>query len=385
MKLVVFSHKEVWKSSGALTCYATDGGFAFHMKAVSEIFDETRIVLPLKASADRKGEVPIDGKNITIKTVENIKGTKLNRKLRYPFWLLKNVFLFVNEILKADAVHVPIPSDMGTIPMVLAHLMRKKLFVRHCGNWYVQRTKAEKFWKWSMESYAGGRNVFISTGGGKENPSSKNRNIKWIFSTSMQQVEIDALKGKVHVINPDSPRLIIACRQEEEKGAGRVLDAVSVLKLKYPNIIFDVLGEGGFLKELKRRTAEYGLEENVVFHHKVNHDRVVELMQNSNILCFPTRASEGFPKVALEAMACGIPIIANPVSVIPQLLEGGGGILLEADDKNTIADAVTKMVENPDLYLQMQKNAQATVEKFSLENWRDTIKKYLEESWGKIS
>ncbi|MCX6351412.1 MAG: glycosyltransferase [Bacteroidetes bacterium] len=384
MKLVVFSHKPVWPCKDSLTGYATDGGFAFHMKAISEIFEQTLLVLPLHQAPNQNGEIPINGHNITIKTVNDIKGRMLSRKIRYPFWLLKNIFLFIGEIRKADAVHVPIPSDMGTIPMVLAHIMGKPLFVRHCGNWFIQKTKTEKFWHWFMERYAGGRNLFLATGGAKEAPSSKNPNIKWIFSTSMQNHEIEKLKGKSHAIDKKEPRIVIACRLEENKGAGRVLDAVSLLVNDYPNIIFDVAGEGSFLPDLKHRAKEYGIEKNVIFHHKINHDQVIELMQKADIFCFPTRASEGFPKVALEAMACGLPVVANPVSVLPQLLENGGGILLANDDKQTIADALKSIIENSELFKEMQLKAQQTVENFSLENWGLTIKTYLKESWKDI-
>ena len=49
--------------------------------------------------------------------------------------------------------------------MLFAFVLRKPLFVRHCGNWFVQTTAAEHFWKWFMVRFAGGRNVMIATGG----------------------------------------------------------------------------------------------------------------------------------------------------------------------------------------------------------------------------
>src|SRR2546429_3930515 len=120
MKLVVFSHKLVWNNPESPAGYATDGGFAFHMKAISEIFDSTVVAVPVTGNKLRKGEVLFEGHNLAIYPLNKIKGTGLNRKISYIPWLFKHVFIINKLINNADAVHVPIPSDMGTIGMVLA-------------------------------------------------------------------------------------------------------------------------------------------------------------------------------------------------------------------------------------------------------------------------
>src|SRR5215475_12513453 len=161
MHLVVFSHKPCWRSANSLTGFATDGGFPFQMSALSELFDTTTVVVPCYRVTDPTGEIPLTGRNLSIAAVTPPMGAGLWRKLGLPLWLMRNCPTLLNLIWRADAVHTPIPGDLGTIAMLLAFVFRKRLLVRHCGNWFVQKTLAERFWKWFMEAFAGGNSVML--------------------------------------------------------------------------------------------------------------------------------------------------------------------------------------------------------------------------------
>jgi len=380
MKLVVFSHKLVWKSSESLVGYATDGGFAMHMEAISSIFDETLVVVPCSPIAKYQGQVQFNG-NLKILPLKNIEATGLKRKLLYPFWLFKNYFLFRKLILNYDAVHVPIPSDMGTIPMVLANKLKKPLFVRHCGNWFVQKTKAEVFWKNFMENNAGGINVMFATGGNANPPSEINPNIKWIFSTSLKKQQLSDLASSIKKFDKNNFSLITVSRQEKKKGADKIILAMPLLVAKFPNISLKIVGDGPYLNDLKELVNQLSLNNYVSFTGKVSQREVVKNMTESDIFVYPTTASEGFPKVVLEALASGKPVIANPVSVIPELLKGGAGIILENDDPNSIFESVIKLTESEEKFKQIQMEAQNTVNNFTLENWANVIQEACENAW----
>ena len=381
MKLVVFSHKPVWKSDKSVTGFATDGGFAFHMAGLSEIFDETVVAVPEYKVSRTKGEVPFFGHNVSIHPITPIMVEDIRRKLVFPFWLMRNIWTYYKLIRNADAIHVPIPNDMGTIAMLMANFMKKRLLVRHCGNWYVQVTKAEVFWKRFMEKNAGGRNVFMATGGSLLPPSKINPNIHWIFSTTLRNIEIESLSASVPMLDVKNPRLIIVCRQIKEKGTEKILEAIVLLKKEYPGIHLDIVGDGNYLSYLKQKSVALELSKQVTFHHKAGHDKVLELLKASHIFTFPTRASEGFPKALLEAMAAGLVVIANPVSVIPELLKDGAGVLLPEDTVEALAAAIKNVIEHPVELKKMQMKAQKNAGKYTIENWSKTIKGYLEDSW----
>ena len=382
MRLTVFSHKPCWPSPASPSGYATDGGFPFQMRALSELFDATTVVVPISHPANHKGEVMLDGLNLSVIPLTTPSGQGLWRKLLFPFWLFRNAPILARETLRADAIHAPIPGDVGTIGMLLAFLVRKPLFIRYCGNWFVQKTLAERFWKWFMERFSGGRSVGLATGGDSESPSVRNPNIKWIFATSLRDQELKDCSAQREISSQSQVRLIIACRQSRKKGTGRVIESLPLILKDFPTATLDVVGDGESLAEFKRMAVMLKLDERIAFHGKVNHSSILQLLQQADLFCYPTSASEGFPKVVLEALACGLPVVTTRVSVLPQLIENGCGVLLVEPTSLAIAEAVREVLSDNDRYQLMSTKAIETAQQYSLESWRDTIGDSLREAWG---
>jgi len=380
MKLAVISHKVCWQTTESPAAFATDGGFPLQIRAISELFDETRVVVPCEKTAEPAGLSPLTGSNLLVSPLSVPRGRGLARKLDMPFWLVRNGWKIFREVRRADAVHAPIPGDVGTIGMIFAMFLRNPLFVRHCGNWTVQRTAAETFWKWSMERFAGGRNVMMATGGADSAPSVRNRHIKWIFSTSLDRQEIR------HAAPRELPadgklKIITACRLEKRKGVDMAIESLPLILQEFPGATLEVVGGGSLSDELHARVKKLGLEEKVTFHGKVAQAQVVALLKKAHVFCFLTSASEGFPKVVLEALACGLPVVTTRVSVLPKLIGEGGGVLLEKPTPEAAAGAVAAICRNPEEYRRMSRRAVETAQQYSLENWRDLIGETLREAW----
>ncbi len=384
MHLVVFSHKPCWPAAESASGYATDGGFPFQMRALSGLFDRTTIVVPCGLPSSRAGEVPLEGYNLSVVPLTLPSGTGLWRKLGLSFWLLRNFPSILRALCRADAVHAPIPGDIGTIGMLLAFVLRKPLFVRHCGNWLSPKTRAEHFWKWFMEKFAGGRQVMMATGGAVEPPSSTNDAMRWIFSTSLSQAELLACRRARQLKTSAGFRLIIVCRQDRKKGTGLVIESLPQILKVFPDVSLDVVGDGPSLADFKNCAETIGVSDRVVFHGKLDHAAVVTLLQQADLFCYPTSASEGFPKVVLEALACGLPVVTTRVSVLPELIGAGGGQLLDEATPSAIAQAAIEILTNRARYERMSAQAIETAGRYSLEGWRDTIGRQLRAAWGPL-
>ncbi len=380
MKLAVVSHKLCWNSPNAPEFYRTDGGFPLQIKAISELFDETRVVVPCESLPDDIGVSALIGRNLRVSPLSVPKGTDFRRKMNIPFWLLKNGRLIWREVRRADAVHAPIPGDVGTIGMLFALVLRKPLFVRHCGNWLAPRTAAEHFWKWTMESFAGGRNVMLATGGTNSPPSAKNPHVKWIFSTSLRRMQL-AAGSPLELPQNGELKLLTACRQEEGKGTDIVIKSLPLILKNFPGATLEVLGSGSFMKDLEALVERLNLRNKVFFRGKVEQLKVIETMKKAHVFCFPTQASEGFPKVVLEALACGLPVVTTKVSVLPQLIGENCGILLEEPTAENLAAAVEIVCSDAEKYALMSAAAVAKAQLYSLEDWRDSIGETLRQSW----
>jgi len=88
--------------------------------------------------------------------------------------------------------------------------------------------------------------------------------------------------------------------------------------------------------------------------------------------------SEGLPKVAIEAMACGTPVAATPVGGLPDLINHGkNGFLLPSNDSEEIADEIIDIVNSYDL-AKMSQNARDHIEqnysyRSAVEGYREMI------------
>jgi glycosyltransferase involved in cell wall biosynthesis len=377
---VVVSHKPCWPSPDSPTGFATDGGFPMQMRALAELFDETRVLVPCAPATNRNGEIALGGHRLRIVPLSAPTGTGMRRKLAMIAWAVRNGIVILREVNAAGAVHVPIPGDVGTIGMLLAFVLRKPLCVRHCGNWQRRATPAETFWRWFMEHAGGRHNLMLATGGTDEPPSPWHPHIRWIFSTSLTERELAACA--LERDNP-APRLILVGRQERGKGTEILLDAARELSGELPDLTVDVVGDGSALNEFRARAASLGLRDRVRFHGKVDRTRVIELLQGAGLFCFPT-ASEGFPKVVLEAMACGLPVITTRVSVLPFLIGADCGVILEERGAPALAEAVRRCLRNGDAYRRMSRAAIARARQYSLERWRDTIGEWMRAAWGPL-
>jgi glycosyltransferase involved in cell wall biosynthesis len=151
-----------------------------------------------------------------------------------------------------------------------------------------------------------------------------------------------------------------------------------------PDATLDIVGDGVARPALERLAEHLAVADRVTFHGNVSHDGVLRLLQEADLFCYPTRASEGFPKVVLEAMACGIPVITTRVSVLPSLLGMGAGYLLDSGSATALSDAVRNCLTDRDRYRAMSEQAVETARQYSLEQWRNRIGDSLRAAWGPL-
>ena len=178
-------------------------------------------------------------------------------------------------------------------------------------------------------------------------------------------------------------KLIIVARQEAGKGTDTVIRSLPRLAQRFPAITFEIVGDGSAIPELERLAHECGVADRVHFTGKVDHGEVLQRLRASTMFVFPT-ASEGFPKAVLEGLACGLPLIATRVSVLPNLLANGCGVLLDEASPDAVARAVEQVLADSTGYETMSRQAIGAAGQYSLESWRDTVRAHLTRAWGPL-
>ena len=380
MNLVVVSHKEVWPSATDGSRFATRGGFPAQMYALSEIFDSAQICVPVVAQPKDGSETMLAGHNLEVVGLHNVSGRGLWRKLAWPFWFLSTLPRLVRIARRADAIHAPIPGDVGTAGILVAELLRKPLLVRYCGDWTSPKTKPEHLWRWYMERRAGGRRVMLATGHDARPPSG-NSAMRWIFSTTLMQEDLAFGVPRTSLTTP--LRLVIVSRQVRQKGIGVALHTLRELHDRGIECTLDVAGDGPDLSHFKQLADQLSISSAVTFHGEIDHDRVLRLLHRSDLMIFPTTSSEGFPKVVVEAFACGLPVVSTTVSTMEPLLAGAGVALAEVSP-DSFANAIANLLSDPDQYASMSQRAIEKASLLTLDTWRDEIAKILSLAWGPL-
>lgn len=381
MKLVVISHKECWADPNSPTGYSTIGGFPFQMRSISELFDQTIIIQMLKSSEIPKGVRPIDGHNLKVIALKEPSGENYIRKINFILWFIYYFPRIWNEIRAADAVHTPVPGDFGIMGIILGLLQHKPLFVRHCGTWGVPSTIIDKILMIFLEKIARGRVVVLATGGGFSPPSSKNPNIKWIFSTTLTENDFTHITQKIKDRPDDKIYLIYSGRLDHKKNVESIIKAFKLVREHYSNVFLNILGTGREEGRLRSLTHNLSLSDFVNFTGSISHQEVLNNLLRAHIFVFPTNVKEGFPKALLEALACGLPVIATNISVIPYLVTNEVGILIEKTDPETVANAIMDLINRRDQWAIMSQKAIALARNYTLEKWKEEIKIFLEHNW----
>jgi glycosyltransferase involved in cell wall biosynthesis len=110
-----------------------------------------------------------------------------------------------------------------------------------------------------------------------------------------------------------------------------------------------VIGRGPEKERLETLARELELSDHVRFTGFIPQKEVAEYLQSSSIFVLPS-LSEGLPRSLLEAMACGMFIIATRVGGIPDVVtDGQNGFLIPPNDVRALSRAIRKALENPEL------------------------------------
>ncbi len=149
--------------------------------------------------------------------------------------------------------------------------------------------------------------------------------------------------------NHDGPvRLLFVGRFNAFKNVETLLEAVEhLLKMGVDNFELQLVGDGERRSNLERLTVEKGLTKYVRFLGWVGREAIVERYRQADLFVTAT-TWEGMPNTVLEAMACGLPVVATQASGLDQLVqERVNGYLVEINKASALADRLADLIDNP--------------------------------------
>lgn len=161
------------------------------------------------------------------------------------------------------------------------------------------------------------------------------------------------------------------------KGVHYLIQALSLVHRLEKDISLTVVGEGDAHDQLQCLVNEKGLRDIVRFTGRRSSEEVFLFMRQSACLVLPS-LSEGMPNVVLEAMACGIPVVASDLPGIREVVQDEEtGFLVAPRDVEDLAQKLLILVQNPERRQKMGDRAYHSFSEMSL-SWPKAAKQYLE-------
>lgn len=163
----------------------------------------------------------------------------------------------------------------------------------------------------------------------------------------------------------------------------RVDDAIRVFKKindKMPSKLL-LIGDGPKRSKCEYLAKDLGIAENVKFYGE--QESFTEILSVADLFLMPSQ-SESFGLSALEAMACGVPVVSSNAGGLPELnLHGETGYIAEIGDIDKMADYALRLLEDPNMYKIFSENALERAQNmFSADKIIPQYEKYYEEILG---
>lgn len=179
----------------------------------------------------------------------------------------------------------------------------------------------------------------------------------------------DPAESKIHLGLPDKRYILFVGRIDPVKGIDTLLKAMKVLRKKLDNahnVHLLIIGgdkdhagsaTGSEMHKLKKLTATLGIGNMVTFLGSQRQDQLPYFYSAAEVCILPSRY-ESFGMVALEAMACGTPVIASKVGGLSSFIQDDvSGLLISEGDELSLAEKIHLLLSQPSFKETLGSNA----------------------------
>jgi len=180
--------------------------------------------------------------------------------------------------------------------------------------------------------------------------------------------------------NPKTPVIGSVGRLHPQKGYDTLLEGAKRVLKEMPTSRFKIVGAGELLKPLRRKAEQLGISEAVEFMGQRSPAEIPDILAGFDIF---VQASnwEAFGIAIVEAMACGLPVVATRVEGVVDIIEEGvDGFLVPPKDPEALAVRILQLLGDPDLRTKIGVKARRKVEaNFDIREMTDRMARIYQE------
>lgn len=177
---------------------------------------------------------------------------------------------------------------------------------------------------------------------------------------------------------PKNKIIILTVRRLVYKnGLDTLIESASLLIREYRNLLFIVIGNGPDRNIIAKRIKQLGINSNIRLTGFVPEEALPLYYNAADYFVLPSSSGEGLPMVLLEAMACGLPVIATTVGGTPEIIRDMiNGALVPPRNQEALTQAISKLIslkkESQAIGIENRKIVEATL------TWDKNVRRLIE-------
>ncbi len=311
-----------------------------------------------------------------------------NKKLRNLIFLISSFFLLIFETTKWKLRGRRVIVHSGHILSGIPALIVKKIL----GIPYIQWTYAieimDKGRLWIIKRVLKGADSVLAISRWTEDYLKKIVNPEKIKRIRLPLPEIKEPSGeKVEELLKawDGKKIILTVARltklQRYKGIDKTIEAMRIIKEKFPDAVYVIVGEGDFRKEYERMADSMGLKDSVIFTGRVSDEELSLYYSICEVFVMPSRVEEnergifgeGFGLVFLEANYFGKPVIGGEGGCRDAIIDGKTGFIVDPRNPEEIAEKVLFLLKNDEIRRKMGEEGKRWAESVRAENLRDFL------------
>jgi glycosyltransferase involved in cell wall biosynthesis len=377
VKLGIVYHMPFWRDdNGALR--ELEGSFARYVDSLAPYFDEIVLCVPEKRAASGEGTA-VRSANVRLAPLPDFAGP-LQFYPQLPSAMMR-IARFVREI---DVLHCRVPTPAGIFAFVAAQAARRPAFVLIVGDlkallptmpyrglkWLLWRAYTA-FEEWNVQWMADHAVAFAN---GAALAAKHSRDGRAVIQTQTTTIDAGEIASREDSCGGPRLRLLTVSRIDPRKGLRILPEVVGLLTARGLDVSLDIVGpavgapgeaEGAAIAASARAL---GVTDRVRLMGPVPLDALMPLYRQYDLFVLPTLPGEGIPRVLLEAMAAGVPVVTTRVSGIPSLIEHQrNGLLVDQPAAATVADAIARLAGDSALRRRIIASGYETARGFTLQ------------------
>ena len=377
MKLGIVYHMPFWRAADG-TLREVEGSFARYVDSLAPYFDEISLCVPVLSEARGEGTA-IRASNVTLAPLPPFDGPVHF----YPKLLsvLPRLWRWVGGI---DVLHCRIPSPAAAFAFACARIKSRPAFVLVVGDLHAllptMPYRGVKRVLWRLYTAFEEMNVqwmtdrSLAFANGKALADKHSRPAHQVIETTTTTISLTDIASRTDTCTAQRVRVLTVSRIDPRKGLRVLPEVVQRLQARGLPVSLDIVGPVVGRPGEDERAAiledavRLGVGADVHALGPVPLDRLLPLYRDYDVFVLPTLPGEGIPRVLLEAMTAGVPIVTTRVAGIPSLVTHEvNGWLVDQPSADAVAEAIARIITDAPLRRRLIANGYETARGFTLE------------------